>query len=140
MNKLTNPASLNNDLATLVLRIIFGGMFAFFHGWMKISGYDMFKGQFDIIGIGSELTLILVIFAEFICGLFILFGFLTRFAVIPVFITMLVAFFMAHAADPFDKKMVPFIYLFLCVAIFILGSGRYSLDAAIFRNKQPENS
>ena len=140
MNKLTNPASLNTDLATLVLRIIFGGMFAFVHGWMKITGYDAMASQFDIIGIGSELTLILVIFAEFVCGLFILFGFLTRFAVIPVFITMLVAFFMAHAADPFLNKMIPFIYLFLCVVIFILGSGRYSLDAAIFRNRQPENS
>lgn len=140
MNKLTNPASLNTDLATLVLRIIFGGMFAFVHGWMKITGYDAMASQFDIIGIGSELTLILVIFAEFVCGLFILFGFLTRFAVIPVFITMLVAFFMAHAADPFLNKMIPFIYLFLCVVIFILGSGRYSLDFAIFRNRQPENS
>ena len=140
MNKLTNPASLNTDLATLVLRIIFGGMFAFVHGWMKITGYDAMASQFDIIGIGSELTLILVIFAEFVCGLFILFGFLTRFAVIPVFITMLVAFFMAHAADPFLNKMIPFIYLFLCVVIFILGSGRYSLDAAIFRNKRPETN
>jgi len=132
MKRLTSPLSLNTDLASLVLRLIFGSMFIY-HGYPKLIGYDQMVEMFgDPIGIGSELSVILVIFAEFFCGIFILLGLLTRFAVVPIFITMLVAFFVAHSKDEFTVKMLPFVYLFLCVVIFILGSGRYSLDATLF--------
>lgn len=132
MKKLTNPLSLNTDLASLVLRLLFGGMFVY-HGWPKLTGYSQMVEMFgDPIGIGNELSVLLVIFAEFFCGLFILLGFLTRFSVIPVFITMLVAFFVAHGKDEFTMKMLPFVYLFLCVVLFILGSGRYSIDELLF--------
>lgn len=133
MKKLTNPLSLNTDLAALVLRLLFGGMFIY-HGWPKLTGYSKMVEMFgDPVGLGSELSVILVIFAEFFCGIFILLGFLTRFSVIPVFITMLVAYFVAHGQDEFTIKMLPFVYLFLCVVIFILGSGRYSADAVLFK-------
>lgn len=138
MKKLTNPLSLNTDLASLVLRLLFGGMFVY-HGWPKLTGYSQMVEMFgDPIGIGNELSVILVIFAEVFCGLFILFGFLTRLSVIPVFITMLVAFFVAHGKDEFTVKMLPFVYLFLCVVLFILGSGRYSIDELLF-TKNPES-
>ncbi len=61
---------------------------------------------FRIIGIGSKLSFNLVIFAEFFCGLLVLIGFFTRLAVIPIFIDMAVAFFIAHAKDPFDVKAI----------------------------------
>lgn len=135
MKKLTRPLSLDTDLASLILRLVFGGMFIY-HGWPKLTGYSQMVEIFgDPIGIGNELSVILVIFSEFICGLFILLGFLTRFSVIPVFITMLVAFFVAHGNDEFTVKMLPFVYLFLCVVIFILGSGRYSADAVLFKKR-----
>ncbi len=130
-----STVSLNTDLATLLLRIIFGGMFIY-HGWPKLTGYSQMVEMFgDPIGIGSELSVILVIFAEFFCGIFILLGFMTRFAVVPVFITMLVAYFVAHAKDDFMIKMLPFVYLFLCPVLFILGSGKYSVDAVLFTKK-----
>jgi putative oxidoreductase len=131
MKKLFTPVSLNTDLATLFLRLVFGGMFIF-HGYPKIVNYDMYVAEFNPIGLGNDLSLILTIFGEFVCGILIVLGLFTRLAVIPVFITMLVAFFVAHAKDDFGVKMLPFVYLFLCVVLFILGSGRYSLDAAIF--------
>ena len=139
MKKLTSTLSLNTDAAALILRIIFGGMFIY-HGWPKLENYDMMLQMFgDPIGIGTQLSLILVIFAEFFCGIFILLGFATRFAVIPVFITMLVAYFVAHAQDEFMKKMLPFVYLFLCVVVFILGSGKYSLDSLVFDRNRNNN-
>lgn len=135
MKKLISPLSLDTDLASLILRLVFGGMFIY-HGWPKLTGYSQMVEIFgDPIGIGNELSVILVIFSEFICGLFILLGFLTRFSVIPVFITMLVAFFVAHGNDEFTVKMLPFVYLFLCVVIFILGSGKYSADAVLFKKR-----
>jgi putative oxidoreductase len=129
---------LHTDLATLLIRLLFGGMFIF-HGWPKLSNYSGMLEMFgDPIGLGTKLSLILVIFAEVFCGIFILIGFATRFAVVPIFITMLVAFFVAHAKDPFMNKMIPFIYLWLCLAIFLLGSGRYSVDNLIFNNRNKQ--
>lgn len=139
MKTLLKTSSLDTDLATLILRLVFGGMFIY-HGWPKLAGYEQMLTMFgDPIGIGTELSVILVIFAEVFCGLFILLGFMTRFAVIPVFITMLVAYFVAHGKDEFMVKMLPFVYLFLCAVIFILGSGRYSVDAVLFSRRNTES-
>jgi len=133
MRTLTSPVSLNTDFATLLLRLVFGGMFIY-HGYPKLANYDQMVQMFgDPIGIGNELSVILTIFGEFVCGILIVLGLFTRFAVVPVFITMLVAYFVAHGKDEFTVKMLPFVYLFLCVVIFILGSGKYSVDAALFK-------
>ncbi|RYD87785.1 MAG: DoxX family protein, partial [Sphingobacteriales bacterium] len=80
--------------------------------------------------------LILTIFGEFVCGILIVLGLLTRLAVIPSFITMVVAFFIAHGQDDFANKIPAFTYLILSVIVFILGGGKYSLDAAIFDKKK----
>jgi putative oxidoreductase len=138
MKRLTSTVSLDTDLATLLLRVIFGGMFIY-HGYPKLANYSQMVEMFgDPIGIGNQLSVILTIFGEFVCGILIVLGLLTRFAVVPVFITMLVVLFVVLAKAPFTDKMLPFVYLFLCVVLFILGSGKYSMDAALF-NKRTQN-
>jgi len=87
----------------------------------------------DPIGIGTELSLILVIFAELICGFLVAIGFLTRLSVIPIFITMTVVFFIVHAKDAFDAKTLPLVFWMLSIVIFILGSGKFSADSLMFR-------
>jgi putative oxidoreductase len=134
-NRIINFPSLNTDLGTLLLRLIFGGMFIYF-GYGKLANYDTMLGMFgDPIGIGSKLSLNLTIFGEFFCGIFIALGFLTRIFVIPALITMIVAYFVAHANDTFQVKQAAFIYMVLCLPIFILGSGRFSIDYFLFKNK-----
>jgi putative oxidoreductase len=66
--------------------------------------------------------------AEFAGGLLVAAGFLTRLSVIPIFITMAGAYFIAHAKDPFLVKELAFVFMVLCIPVFILGSGRYSID------------
>jgi putative oxidoreductase len=132
-NRILHYNPLNADLAALLLRLIFGGLFIYY-GWMKISNYNQILPMFgDIIGIGSKLSFNLVIFAEFFCGIFVTVGFLTRLTIIPIFITMVVAFFIAHAKDTFQVKQIAFLYMLLCLVIFILGSGRYSVDRLMFK-------
>lgn len=130
-NTIINYRAWNTDVAALLLRLVFGGMFIHY-GYQKLSNYDQILPMFgDIIGIGSRLSFNLVIFAEFFCGIFVTLGFLTRLTVIPIFITMTVAFFVAHAKDPFDAKQIVFVYMLLCLVVFVLGSGRYSIDGLI---------
>jgi putative oxidoreductase len=133
--RLLNWRSLNPDLCALLLRLIFGGLFIY-HGYTKIASFDEILPHFkDIIGIGSKLSFILVIFAEFFCGLLVFLGFLTRLTVIPIFITMFVAYFIAHADDPFQNKELALVFLLLSIVIFISGSGKYSLDKILFNNR-----
>jgi putative oxidoreductase len=107
-----------------------------YYGYQKAASYDQILPMFgDIIGIGAKLSFNLVIFAELICGAFVLLGFFTRLSVIPIFFTMIVAYFIAHAKNPFGIKQTAFIFLSLCIPIFILGSGRFSIDRLLFRNK-----
>lgn len=124
---------LNTDLAALILRLMLGGLFVRY-GYNKLIAYDQILPMFgDIIGIGPKLSFNLVIFAELFCGFLVLIGFFTRLAVIPIFITMVVVFFVADAKDAFDMKTLPFVYLLLSIVIFILGSGKYSIDRVIFK-------
>ncbi|MFC0344613.1 DoxX family protein [Epilithonimonas hispanica] len=43
----------------------------------------------NFLGLGSAISLVLVVFAELLCSVFIIFGFITRLAAIPLMITML---------------------------------------------------
>lgn len=125
---LLGPSSLSTDLAALLLRLTFGGLFIT-HGYDKILHYDQYLPMFpDLIHIGGKLSFHLVIFAEFFCGIFVVLGFFTRLAVIPIFITMFVAYFIALSKNIFTEKELPFLFLLLCLVVFLLGSGKYSLD------------
>ena len=91
--KILSYQSPNTDLAALLLRLIFGGLFVRY-GYNKVVAYDQILPMFqDLIGIGSKLSFNLTIFAELFCGFLVLIGFFTRLSVIPIFITMAVAFF-----------------------------------------------
>lgn len=127
---------LNTDLSALLLRLILGGLMTY-HGYTKIIAYDQILPMFtDLIGIGVKLSFNLVIFAELFCGLFLVFGFLTRLSVIPIFIAMFVAYFIAHGKDPFQVKELAFVFLLLSIVVFVLGSGKYSIDKLLFTPKE----
>jgi len=133
MKKILQSASLDTDVATLLLRLLFGILFVRY-GYNKLMHYDEYAANFpDLIGIGGTLSLQLVIFAELICGFLVTIGLLTRLAVIPILITMIVAYFIAHAKDPFDAKAIAFVFLGLSVVFFVLGSGKYSVDRLILK-------
>jgi putative oxidoreductase len=44
---------------------------------------------------------------------------------------MFVAYFIAHSKDPFQVKQIALVFLILSIVIFLLGSGKYSMDKLI---------
>ena len=119
----------NIDYVLLLLRLAVG-IFMLTHGIGKFS--KLFGGdpiQFaDPIGVGVTASLALVVFAEVFCSILLIFGLATRFAAIPLLITMLVATFIIHANDGFGRQELPLIYSFVYLIMAIAGAGKISID------------
>lgn len=119
-------------IGLLVLRVGFGGLLAFQHGWSKLSGFSAMAESFpDPLGVGHSVSLGLVVGAEFFCSLLLVAGFLTRPAAIPLIVNMAVAVFVIHGADPLEKKELALVYLIPFVTIFLCGPGAISIDGLI---------
>ena len=124
------------DLAALVLRLGFGFYMLLGHGWGKLK--LLMSGEeiqfFSFLGLSAKYSLILAVIAEFVACVFIILGYKTRLAALPLIITMLVAIFVVHGADPWfmygnpSSKEPAFIYLIGFLSIYLLGSGKYSVD------------
>lgn len=79
----------------------------------------------------------LAIFCEFCCSLFLIAGLIVRIIVVPMIISMAVAFFDIHDAM-FPEGELSLIYLIMFTVLLITGPGRYSLDCLIFNRFQKE--
>jgi putative oxidoreductase len=119
------------SLALLILRLALGVLMVP-HGFNKLIHFTEKAGKFaDPFHIGSTLSLSLVIFAEFFCALFIVFGLFTRFATIPLIIAMSVALFVAHNGEVFGDGEKAALYLAGYLALLLTGPGKISLDRVL---------
>lgn len=66
--------------------------------------------------------------AELFGGIMLVFGLFTRFGAFLIFITMLVAGFIADKGDFFGDGEMPFAYAAVMLTIFLAGPGKVSLD------------
>ena len=114
----------------LLLRIFFGVMLMI-HGIDKMSNFSYLSQTFpDVLGFGSYMSLMLAIFAEFCCSLFLITGLMVRIMILPMIVTMAVAFFDVHDAMLPEGELA-LVYLVVFVILYIVGPGRYSLDYLI---------
>lgn len=110
------------------------------HGIDKMSNFSYLSQTFpDVLGFGSYMSLMLAIFAEFCCSLFLISGLLIRVMLIPMIVTMAVAFFDIHDAMLPDGELA-LIYLVVFILLYIVGPGRYSLDYLIDMRFQKEKT
>lgn len=127
-----NPRNMKNSLTVNIglafLRIATSAMMLT-HGLPKFQ--KLISGNFEFgnpIGIGAAPSLFLAVIGEFICPILIIIGYKTKWATIPSIITMAVAAFMVHGADPFGTKEKALLFLVLFIVIYLLGPGKYSID------------
>lgn len=116
----------------LFIRLFFGVLF-FMHGLDKLVNFNQLSLDYpSVMGLGSYMTLMLSVFCEFACSLFLMVGLLTRIVTIPMIVAMAVAFFDIHDAMMPDGEL-SLIYFIVFLLLFILGPGRYSVDCLIDR-------
>jgi putative oxidoreductase len=118
------------SLLLLVVRVVFGILF-FVHGLDKLVNFNTLVQSYpSAFGFGSYMTLMVSIFCEFCCSLFLISGLLVRLMTIPMIIAMGVAFFDVHDAMMPEGELA-LIYFIIFIMLFLTGPGRYSIDYLI---------
>lgn len=118
------------SLLILVVRVFFGILF-FTHGLDKMMNFNELVDSYpSVLGFGSYMTLMVSIFCEFCCSLFLIAGLLDRVMTIPMIVAMGVAFFDIHDAL-FPEGELAFIYFIVFIVLFVTGPGKFSVDYLI---------
>ena len=130
----TQDVSLATSTLLLVVRFIFGLTFLS-HGLAKWVAFESMALSFpDPLGVGSTISLLLTLFAEVICSIAFIVGFLYRILMLPMIFAMFIALFVIHSGDPLAARELAIIYLTIFIIMYILGPGKFSVDAAIFKH------
>ena len=131
-----------NDRTITIIRVILGIVF-FAHGAQKAlglfggPGFSSTLGFFQQIGLPAWLA-VFAIAAEFLGGLGLLVGFLTRIAALGIIVNMVVAILMVHSRvgffmnwsgkQPGEGYEFHLLAIALGLAILIKGAGAFSVD------------
>ena len=134
-NSNSNP--IFRDIILLIVRVFIG--FAMLsHGFPKLQ--MLLEGGeiefYDFLGLGPQISLILTILAEFVCSILLILGLFTRVALGFLSFTMIIAAFVVHGSDPFEKRELALIYLTAYLLLMIFGAGRFSIDHMIEKRKR----
>lgn len=122
--------------ADLLLRAFVGFTMAFAHGMGKLPPPQMMVD--GVAGMGFPLPIFFAwaaALSEFLGGLLLVAGLFTRLAAAMMAFTMGVAAFVAHAADPFQRKEMALLFLAIALFYLIAGAGRFSVDAIMRKRK-----
>jgi putative oxidoreductase len=119
------------NIAVLIIRVTFGLLLLINHGIDKLKHFAEKQGSFpDPIHIGHMPSLMLVLFAEVFCAVFVILGLFSRIMAIPIVITFLVAVFMIHKGYRGEAE-TPILYLAAFFSVLLMGPGKYSIDGAM---------
>ncbi len=118
------------DIGVLPVRVASGIALALAHGLQKLPPSPQFVEH--VAGFGFPMAGVFAwasAFAEVGGGLLLALGLLTRPAAFVIVCNMAVAFFFAHAQDPFAAKEKAMLFGTIAFLFLCIGAGRYALDA-----------
>ena len=130
--KVTKESGFLSELSMTLLRVFAGLAMAFGHGIGKLPPSEGLINGTAAMGFPMP-----VVFAwcaglsEFLGGIFLALGLLTRPSAFFIAFTMTVAGFVRHAPDPFKVKEMAFIYLAVMIVFVVRGASSYSIDRFI---------
>ncbi len=126
------------DIALLLLRCTIGIILFIVGsgkvlGWFGGFGFDTTLKFYTQMGIAHPFAYMSMI-TEFIGGLLLTIGFLTRPALIAIIINMLVATLISlpHGFLGPSGASYPFVFLIIAISIFLVGPMKLSIDSIIF--------
>lgn len=132
-----------DSLSRTLLRGVIGVIMTA-HGWQKLIGFADWHAQVEQLGIPlPDITAWLAVGAEFLGGLALIFGLLTRLAGLAVMVNMIVAIATVHIGNGLFAQNGGFEYplLLAATALYFLatGAGPISVDA-LLRNRRRQRT
>jgi putative oxidoreductase len=122
------------DAGLATLRVVAGLLLALLHGIGKVPPQEGLIGWIGGMGFPAPIVFAwLAGVAEFLGGLLIAIGLLTRPAAAFVFIHFVIVVFVAHAGDPIGDRELAILFGAIALAFALTGPGRFSIDALIGR-------
>lgn len=121
----------------LILLRIFTGCALMTHGISKLPPAEQFVQ--GVAKMGFPLPTVFAWAAglsEFAGGALLVIGLLTRPASFFIAFTMTVALLGVHYNDPFGKKELPFLYLFVALMFLFKGASDWSVDALLRKGRR----
>jgi putative oxidoreductase len=119
------------NISALLIRATFGLMLLVNYGIDKLQNFAKYRiGFHDPFHIGTMPTLMLVLFAEVFCTVFIVLGLFTRIMAIPVVINFAVIVFLVNKS--YHRPAEAGVFFFVAfLSILLMGPGKYSIDGAM---------
>ncbi len=100
------------------------------HGIPKALDYEtLVQGFPDPLNVGTEMSVMLIVFAEVGCSILLLLGLFGRFASATLFVAMMVAAFVHHFDDPLASRELALLYAAVYASLTFTGPGSTSIDA-----------
>jgi putative oxidoreductase len=130
------PLSRLGDAALLLLRAVTGAFLVWqshdnIFSAARMDEFEAFLTQLRFIL--PELMAPLCVWAQFLCGLALIAGLLTRWAGLIITFVFVVAVWMVHWPQDFPGWWPALILVFLGLLFATIGAGRYAVDAWIER-------
>lgn len=134
----TSMTSSVADIGRLLLRLTIGLSLALAHGVGKLPPSEGFVGMVSGMGFPAPLFFAwLAALAEFVGGLLLAVGLLTRPAALLVVGNFVVIYFVALAGEGFLDREKELLFLAGALFFMLAGAGRYSIDALIKTRTSP---
>jgi len=122
------------QLGPLLLRIFLAAILIYGTQDNIFSTEQMLEFRDFLAGHGFPYPLVsahLSVYAQFVCGILLLVGLLTRWAAIIMIVNFMVALAMVHLGLPFSANIAPLAMLFGAFFFLFNGAGEISLDARL---------
>lgn len=128
----TVESSLFNEIAMLLLRVTVGLFMALLHGYGKLPVSDEFIQGTASLGFPFPFFFAWAAgLTEFLGGILLALGVFTRPVGFLLAVTMGVAAFMQHAADPLQVKEMALLYFVMAIVFMVRGGNKFSVDSLI---------
>lgn len=113
-----------------LLRVFAGAALMLGHGLGKLPPSEQFIERTGAMGFPAPAVFAWAAsLSEFLGGAFLALGFLTRVSSFFIICVMLTAIIGVHWNDPFNRKELALMYLFIAFAFMLKGAGDWSIDA-----------
>lgn len=125
----TNTEGILTHVSLLVFRVLLSIELIVAHGLKKIGmGVSEAEQVPNPLHLPEAFNSLFADAANLVFPVFIIFGFLTRIAVLPILAVTLTGYFILHWNDALLVKDTPFMYSLCYLFLLFMGPGKYSID------------